>query len=688
MLVSPGRPFDAYLSLATKTPPQKADAPAAAVTVTQVVDAGDTEDQSASIALYLGSDAGFYIDAPSVDTGDEIGDSALALTQKGKAWKAGKATVLALRGTDDGGYELLLRTGAGAKASYSIQKFDGEGVAVGKASKMSLAETLAAEKDFDQDINADGEKGDIVAEVVDDDDGNQQVGFYKLASGSYAIDQANLLQGFDTTGDLVLLTSKGKSWSAGKGDALAVRVAESGYEVLIKTGDGAKAKYSIQAFNSDGVAVGKAIAMKPADLFDAEIDFEQDFNDDSINGDYVTDTIADADSVLSLYMLKSGFYGVGESGAQEGVAGSAADVVRLTDKGKAWSPGKSSAVALAPVGDGNDPTGAKVILKTGSGAKAKISEATFTMDGVVSGKPVSLKGDALKATEIAYDRDFDDDGKVGTSAFSIKINYTGPEPNKYKPYFEAAAVRWSEIILNDLPDVTNLYVPWTQYAGYTELGNKTYSSIDDLLIEAVLYDGGANGNLGSAGPIASRADGMPIVGRMRFNTHYMQDMITSKTFGDVILHEMGHVLGLGTRWNEFKDQAGNYVGPKAVAQYSMLKGSSQSHVPIEDNGGAGSAGSHWEAKFFDTELMTWQAEGAPPMPLSKVTVGSLEDLGYTVSYSSADSFTLPVPSDNNDPELNTHKTASGSIFHCSLWEQMENGTIGIETHESHISILV
>ena len=637
MLVSPGRPFDAYLSLATKTPPQKADAPAAAVTVTQVVDAGDTEDQSASIALYLGSDAGFYIDAPSVDTGDEIGDSALALTQKGKAWKAGKATVLALRGTDDGGYELLLRTGAGAKASYSIQKFDGEGVAVGKASKMSLAETLAAEKDFDQDINADGEKGDIVAEVVDDDDGNQQVGFYKLASGSYAIDQANLDQGDDTTGDLVLLTSKGKSWSAGKGDALAVRVAESGYEVLIKTGDGAKAKYSIQAFNSDGVAVGKAIAMKPADLFDAEIDFEQDFNDDSINGDYVTDTIADADSVLSLYMLKSGFYGVGESGAQEGVAGSAADVVRLTDKGKAWSPGKASAVALAPVGDGNDPTGAKVILKTGSGAKAKISEATFTMDGVVSGKPVSLKGDALKAAEIAYDTDFDDDGKVGTSGFKIEVNYTGDEA--YKSYFTAAAQRWSEIIVGDLPD---------------------FGGIDDLKIDAdVSAIDGVGSVLGHAGWSALRpnaAGGLPYTGEMTFDSADMANMKANGTLTGVILHEMGHVLGLGTLW-ELKglvdqsskftfggyDYYAKYNGQYALNEYRTLTSDqTKAYVPLENNTnvyGGGSLGSHWRESVFDDELMTPSANGS--LAISRLSIGSLKDMGYEVVFSTADSYQMP-----------------------------------------------
>lgn len=637
MLVSPGRPLDAYVSLASKTPVQKADTPAAAVTVTEVVDTGDTEGQSASIALYLGSDAGFYIDVPSIATSEEIGDSALALTQKGKAWKAGKASVLALRSTDDGGYELLLRTGTGAKASYSIQKFDEEGAAVGKASKMSLAETLAAEKDFDQDINDDGSKGDIVSEVIDDDDGSQQIGFYKLASGAYAIDANSLAEGDDTTGDLVLLTAKGKSWSSGKGNALAVRIAESGYEVLIKTGEGAKAKYSIQAFSSEGVATGKAVALKPADLFDAEVDFEQDFNDDQINGDYVTDTIADADSVLSLYMLKSGFYGVGESGAQEGAAGSAADVVRLTDKGKAWSAGKASAVALAPVGDENAPTGTKVILKSGSGAKAKISEVTFNIDGAVSGKPVSLKGDALKAAEVAYDTDFDDDGKVGTSGFKIEVNYTGDEI--YKSYFTAAAQRWSEIIIGDLPDV---------------------GAIDDLKIDAdVSPIDGVNGTLGHAGWTNLRsnaAGGLPYAGEMTFDSADMANMKANGTLTGVILHEMGHVLGLGTLW-ELKglvdlsskftfsgdDYYAKYKGQYALNEYRTLTSDqTKAYVPLENNTnvyGGGSLGSHWRESVFDGELMTPSANGS--LAISRLSIGSLKDIGYEVVFSTADAYQMP-----------------------------------------------
>ncbi|MEC9080418.1 MAG: flagellin, partial [Verrucomicrobiota bacterium] len=57
-------------------------------------------------------------------------------------------------------------------------------------------------------------------------------------------------------------------------------------------------------------------------------------------------------------------------------------------------------------------------------------------------------------------------------------------------------------------------------------------------------------------------------------------------------------------------------------------------------GGAGTAGSHWEEDDFGNELMTGYSEGgAQPEPLSAVSIGVLEDSGYTVDYDAADSWT-------------------------------------------------
>ena len=63
-------------------------------------------------------------------------------------------------------------------------------------------------------------------------------------------------------------------------------------------------------------------------------------------------------------------------------------------------------------------------------------------------------------------------------------------------------------------------------------------------------------------------------------------------------------------------------------------------MPLETGGGPGTAGAHWSEAAFGNELMTGFISGIPD-PLSTVTIGSLQDMGYTVNYSAADAYTLP-----------------------------------------------
>ena len=64
-------------------------------------------------------------------------------------------------------------------------------------------------------------------------------------------------------------------------------------------------------------------------------------------------------------------------------------------------------------------------------------------------------------------------------------------------------------------------------------------------------------------------------------------------------------------------------------------------VPVANTGGPGTAEGHWRENIFDHELMTGYAEDSGPMPLSRLTIAALEDLGYAVDYDQADDFALP-----------------------------------------------
>ena len=63
---------------------------------------------------------------------------------------------------------------------------------------------------------------------------------------------------------------------------------------------------------------------------------------------------------------------------------------------------------------------------------------------------------------------------------------------------------------------------------------------------------GAGGVLGSAGPCLIRDTGPTAVGRMRFDTADLASLEGGGQLDEVVLHEMGHVIGIGSLWGELR----------------------------------------------------------------------------------------------------------------------------------------
>ncbi|MEO5350766.1 MAG: leishmanolysin [Magnetococcus sp. YQC-3] len=217
------------------------------------------------------------------------------------------------------------------------------------------------------------------------------------------------------------------------------------------------------------------------------------------------------------------------------------------------------------------------------------------------------------------------------SQFSICIKYTGDQ--KYVKLFQDAANRWSQIITGDLPDLW--YNP----------GNNIATMVDDLEINVEIAPmDGEYGALGQAGYDCVRwawDGGLPWHGSMMFDSSDVEMMYKDGSLYSVILHEMGHVFGIGTMWDcrGLKNENGNYIGPNALREYRNLKNDQNlTEIPVEQGDKVGTSGVHWDENIFKGELMTGYVN--PPMALSKMTIASLEDLGYVVDYSKADNYKL------------------------------------------------
>lgn len=217
--------------------------------------------------------------------------------------------------------------------------------------------------------------------------------------------------------------------------------------------------------------------------------------------------------------------------------------------------------------------------------------------------------------------------------FTIEVRFSGGLTQTQKDAFKIAADRWTKVIIGDLPAF--------QVDG---------EIVDDLLILAQGADiDGPGMILGQAGPTRVRpGTRLPAKGEMIFDTADLAAMEQKGTLVDVITHEMGHVLGIGTIWRMKKLVAGSgtttptFIGANAAREYGILTGKGDEPVPVESSGGTGTAESHWDELVFRTELMSGFISSASN-PLSRMTVASLQDLGYTVNLAAAEPYVLPVP---------------------------------------------
>jgi hypothetical protein len=111
---------------------------------------------------------------------------------------------------------------------------------------------------------------------------------------------------------------------------------------------------------------------------------------------------------------------------------------------------------------------------------------------------------------------------------------------------------------------------------------------------------------------------------------------------------MAHVLGFGTTWSErglITDASTTdpiFNGAETVGlwpPFAATLGYSGRAVPLENNFGVGTRLAHWPEAVFHAELMTGFIENTGvPMPLSRLTIATFKDLGYSVDYSFADTF--------------------------------------------------
>jgi len=216
----------------------------------------------------------------------------------------------------------------------------------------------------------------------------------------------------------------------------------------------------------------------------------------------------------------------------------------------------------------------------------------------------------------------------------------------------AATTRWQQVVRTGMPDVVSPPGDITA-ANCASEGLPSFSgAIDDLLIDIRIEPiDGPSQVLGYAGACFSRvSNGLPYFGLMVIDSADVANMEVAGTLDDVILHEMGHIIGIGIdKWTSklvaldgrpvASSTDPRFNGTVAASRWQLLNRTGL--PPVEEDQGPGSNLGHWDEAVFNTELMTPFAEQPGiATPLSAVTIGALADLGYGVDLAAADAFSL------------------------------------------------
>lgn len=272
---------------------------------------------------------------------------------------------------------------------------------------------------------------------------------------------------------------------------------------------------------------------------------------------------------------------------------------------------------------------------------------------------------------------------VDRGRFNITLKYVLPPTERQQAVFEAAAARWERIIIKDVPSFTGS-IP-SAFQGFPDAVDGT---LDDIVIEVALAPIDGPGNiLGQAGPRFVRTDDfLTLSGVMFFDVDDLDFLEGLDLFEEVIVHEMGHVLGIGTLWNTADfgfprtlmaglPDTPYFTGRKANVFWNAEGGTGE--LPIEADFGPGTAFGHWDEATLNNELMTGFLN-LGENPLSRITAGSMKDLGYGAA-SVGESYDLPKGTPGVDIEtLSTDGSDDTPGLHIAKMEEIL-GPIGFVT---------
>ena len=341
--------------------------------------------------------------------------------------------------------------------------------------------------------------------------------------------------------------------------------------------------------------------------------------------------------------------------------------------------GESAEVDMSPYF--SDPDGDALTYDATTSAAgvvtASASDGTLTLTAgtretatltVTSGDPGGLEAESSFSVAVV---------EADIGSYNIDLISITPMTETQAAAYRNAAEKWMRVLAGtELPDMpVGAEIP---VGCWDDVSDRRVDSVDDLLLVVAVGTFESASTIASAGPCRRHADSMlPWMGRVKFNERYLAEIEADGGLEEVVLHEMGHTLGLGY-WSRFDLLANptlrwfwfaflhnpgedtHFTGPLAAEAFDAAGGTNYTDgdkVPVENCSGSGSGDAHWRELYWSDkvkdsncregeillggELMSPRYNFGVRAPLSNITIQALADMNYTVNASQAEAYSLP-----------------------------------------------
>ena len=246
------------------------------------------------------------------------------------------------------------------------------------------------------------------------------------------------------------------------------------------------------------------------------------------------------------------------------------------------------------------------------------------------------------------------------SDFNIKLVYLDEGlTQRQKNKMARAARRWEQVIRGDLADVS-YYIdhPFSQWDDLLQARVNVKDKIDDVRVFVRVKP---TNHHTAAGQVSAgigfvlrirKSNKLPLISAMLLNSDLIDDVEEAGLLEELMLHELGHCLGVGVFWqwmgllnNPSRQNPAAlpyFTGLNARRAFDQAGGLSYKgrKVPVQPGGDD----VHWKTSVFGDELMAYGWTKPFDVPISPITVASLRDMGYQVNQAAADPYRLPEPS--------------------------------------------